>query len=250
MTMDPLEFRLKFLENVNDFAFPDNSVTTNKIANGAVTAAKLGNDISLTPADGSITQAKLSQNISAITICTSSTKPASPFTGQAIFETDTNKMRLYNGSSWIGVSTVRKIASFTASGTWTVPAGVTYAIAHIRAGGGGAGTGSSGAGGTSSVAFASGTISATGGNGANGGYTEAPVGVAGVANSGQGARFNGSDGSNTTKQKSIASDGAYIVAGGAVTPAASITVTVGAGGTAGTSGAAGGSGYVWIEYEE
>lgn len=39
--MDPLEFRLKFLENVNDFAFPDNSVTTNKIANGAVTADKL-----------------------------------------------------------------------------------------------------------------------------------------------------------------------------------------------------------------
>jgi hypothetical protein len=44
-----------------------------------------------------------------------------------------------------------------------------------------------------------------------------------------------------------AGDGAYIVAGGAVTPAVGITVTVGAGGTAGTSGAAGGSGYVWIE---
>jgi hypothetical protein len=40
-----------------------------------------------------------------------------------------------------------------------------------------------------------------------------------------------------------------IVAGGAVTPAVGITVTVGAGGTAGTSGAAGGSGYVWIEYQ-
>jgi hypothetical protein len=38
-------------------------------------------------------------------------------------------------------------------------------------------------------------------------------------------------------------------AGGAVTPAVGITVTVGAGGTAGTSGAAGGSGYVWIEYQ-
>lgn len=39
--MDPLEFRLKFLENVNDFVFSDNSVTTNKIANGAVTSDKL-----------------------------------------------------------------------------------------------------------------------------------------------------------------------------------------------------------------
>jgi hypothetical protein len=47
----------------------------------------------------------------------------------------------------------------------------------------------------------------------------------------------------------LGQNGAYIVAGGAVTPAASITITVGAGGTAGTNGAAGGSGYVWIEYQ-
>jgi len=141
-----------------------------------------------------------------------------------------------------------KVDRFTADGTWTVPAGVTYAVAHIRGGGGGAGTGSSGTGGTSSVAFASGTVSATGGVGANGGYTEAPTAQAGATNSGFGATFNGSDGSNTTKMKCIGQDGAYIVAGADVTPAASITVTVGAGGTAGTSGAAGGSGYVWIEF--
>jgi len=76
------------------------AVTTAKIAAGAVTAAKLGNDISLTPADGSITQAKLASTLSGITICTSSTKPASPFTGQAIFETDTNRQRVWLGSAW------------------------------------------------------------------------------------------------------------------------------------------------------
>lgn len=183
-------------------------------------------------------------------VCTSTTRPASPFVGQTIYETDTTSLKIWNGSAWTGVTKMRKVAAFTASGTWTVPAGVTYAIANMVGGGGGAGSNTSGTGGNSSVAFASGTVIATGGLGANGGYVEAPASQAGTVNSGQGAKFNGSDSSNTTKQKAIAQDGAYIVAGATVTPAASITVTVGAGGTAGSSGSAGGSGYVWIEFEE
>ena len=137
-----------------------------------------------------------------------------------------------------------EVTAFTASGTFTVPTGVTYAIAHIRAGGGGVGT-SSGAGGTSSVAFAGGTISATGGAanttnvGALGG-----LGGAGATNSGKGAIKRG----NSESEAVIGGDGAYIVAGGAVTPGTGITVTVGAGGTAGSNGYLGGSGYVWIEY--
>ena len=145
-----------------------------------------------------------------------------------------------------------EVEAFTATGTFTVPTGVTYAIAHIRAGGGGVGTGASaGTGGTSSVAFAGGTISATGGAAGNGGtFTSTTSAVAGAANGGQGASFNGLHPS--TPFYSIGSvegaNGAEVVAGAAVTPAASITVTVGAGGAAGTNGAAGGSGYVWIEY--
>ena len=140
-----------------------------------------------------------------------------------------------------------EVTAFTASGTFTVPTGVTYAIAHIRAGGGGVGSTGSGAGGTSSVAFAGGTISATGGTAANGG-TASGTFTAGVANSGQGATGTGNRPIGDEGFATIAKNGAEIVAGGAVTPAASITVTVGAGGAAGTSGAAGGSGYVWIEY--
>lgn len=140
-----------------------------------------------------------------------------------------------------------RITAFTASGTFTPATGVTYAIAHIRAAGGGNGTASAGAGGNSSVAFAGGTVSATGGAACN-----ATPGVpntnaqAGAANSGWGARgsvFRTAEGGYNWH----GGDGAYIVAGGAVTPGTGITVTVGAGGTAGTSGAAGGSGYVWIE---
>lgn len=154
-----------------------------------------------------------------------------------------------------------KIATFTSSGTWTVPAGVTYAIAHIRGGGGGVGWNSSpGAGGNSSVAFASGTVTANGGVAWSGSYTGGLVikgSFAATANSGKGANSyalqvqNASGTSTDTGAGSMyGHDGAYIVAGADVTPAASITVTVGAGGAAGaTNGAAGGSGLVWIEYQ-
>ena len=168
--------------------------------------------------------------------------------GQLCYLEDTNKVQYYDGAAWANLGSVTNVDAFTASGTWTVPAGVTYAIAHIRAAGGGVGA-TAGAGGTSSVAFAGGTISATGGGadteGASGGTTGSRV--AGAANSGNGATCK--DGGSTVSVNLLGGNGAYIVAGDAVTPAASITVTVGAGGTAGTNGAAGGSGYVWIEYQ-
>jgi hypothetical protein len=56
-----------------------------------------------------------------------------------------------------------KVEAFAASGTFTPPAGVTFAIAHIRAGGGGIGATCRRRRHKSSVAFAGGTISATGG---------------------------------------------------------------------------------------
>jgi hypothetical protein len=145
----------------------------------------------------------------------------------------------------------KRIARFTGSGTWTVPAGVTYAIAHILGGGGGIGTsGSGGNGGSSSVAFASGTVTATGANKVGYDGTSLEAATAGVANSGRSAGHGSIGGSAARSPGAHAPDAHVIVAGAAVTPAASITVTVGAGGSAGTSGAAGGSGYVYIEYYE
>lgn len=35
------------------------------------------------------------------TLCTSSTRPASPYTGQLILETDTGKSMIYNGTTWL-----------------------------------------------------------------------------------------------------------------------------------------------------
>ena len=150
--------------------------------------------------------------------------------------------------------TQKKIEAFTGSGTWTVPAGVTYAIAHMLGGGGGIGAGTTAsAGGTSSVAFASGTVSAVGGARgiSNGAVTQLLV-ENGAANSGRGASRSpdtaGTSPNNATESRG--QDAQWIVAAAEVTPAASITVTVGGGGTAGTVGAAGGSGYVYIEFFE
>lgn len=171
--------------------------------------------------------------------------------GQLCYLESTDKVQFYNGSSWANIGSVTQVTAFTASGTFTPPTGVTYAIAHIRAGGGSTGTSGQAPGGNSSVAFAGGTITATGGNGLQMQVLGAGTfQAAGQVNSGIGGATNSNDGTtSSTSQNSKAQDGAYIVAGGAVTPGVGITVTVGAGGTAGTSGAAGGSGYVWIEYQ-
>ena len=143
----------------------------------------------------------------------------------------------------------KRIARFTANGTWTVPAGVTYAVAHIRGAGGGIGSGSPGNGGNSSVAFAGGTITANGGGGVTTFHNANPSSAAGPTNSGLGAKA-AFTAPGASEAGFLAQDGAFIIAADTVTPVASITVTVGAGGTAGTSGAAGGTGYVFIEYYE
>jgi hypothetical protein len=151
-----------------------------------------------------------------------------------------------------GAVKTTKVTAFTASGTFTPPTGVVHAIAHVRGGGGSTGTASTAAGGNSSVAFSGGTVTATGGAAAPlmlaHGFYKVTAGTVNSGNGAAGSQFRGAD--VTDSSVTFGGDGAYIVAGGAVTPGTGITVTVGAGGTAGTNGAAGGSGYVWIEYAE
>lgn len=171
--------------------------------------------------------------------------------GQLCYLESTDKVQFYNGTSWANLGSVTNVTAFTASGTFTPPAGVTYATAHIRGGGGSTGTASAASGGNSSVAFAGGTITATGGAGQNSrvNYTQNLATSVGATNSGNGSGFRGDTGTSGEGEFVQGQPGAYVVAGGAVTPGVGITVTVGAGGVAGTNGAAGGSGYVWIEYQ-
>jgi len=172
--------------------------------------------------------------------------------GEFAYLLDDLKLYVYNGTSWTGVSSMRKVTRFTASGTFTPPTGVTYAIAHIIGGGGGVGADTAPTGGTSSVAFASGTVSSTGGPG-----LLLPIinqtsgGTTGPANSGQSGTGAGYHNSTTLANSNGGnSSSAYIVAGADVTPGTGITVTVGAGGIGtGAGSSTGGTGYVWIEYE-
>lgn len=73
---------------------------------GSITTAKI--------ADDSVTQAKLASSLSATTICTSATRPASPFEGQKIYETNTDLEYIYDGSAW---RVAWRNVSFAAYGT-------------------------------------------------------------------------------------------------------------------------------------
>lgn len=82
------------------------AVTEGKIGSGAVTEAKIGSSAVTAGkiANGAVNQDKLGTSLSAVTVCTSSTRPNAPFTGQLVFETDTKKVRVWDGSSWLGIT--------------------------------------------------------------------------------------------------------------------------------------------------
>ena len=144
---------------------------------------------------------------------------------------------------------VTKTVRFTGNGTWTVPAGVDYAVAHMRGGGSGVTRGIAGnVGGQSSVAFATGTVVAFGMNRmalstATGGqrYISSP------ANSGASGSGKIEDGGGRAGNRRSPGAMPVITAGSVVTPGQSVAVVVGAGGTGSANG---GSGYVWIEYQQ
>ena len=67
-------------------------------------------------------------------VCTSSTRPASPYDGQMIYETDTDATRVWNGSAWVGATNTASLngvgvgAAYTPSTVnWTLGNGAIYA---------------------------------------------------------------------------------------------------------------------------
>jgi hypothetical protein len=77
-------------------------------------------------------------------VCTSTTRPASPYEGQAIYETDTDKVLVWNGAAWYAnwnlpwgmvkfVSSTSATYTFTASGEVDLTAtGSFTAVANRR----------------------------------------------------------------------------------------------------------------------
>lgn len=54
-------------------------------------------------------------------VCTSSTRPASPYEGQSIYETDTDRVLFWNNSAWIGIGKTDTV-SVSSSGVLTATA--------------------------------------------------------------------------------------------------------------------------------
>jgi hypothetical protein len=67
-----------------------------------------------------------SSRISQSGVCTSTTRPASPFEGQVIYETDTDRVLVWNASAWVAPnSTTANPPGLELVKTQTVGAGVT-----------------------------------------------------------------------------------------------------------------------------
>lgn len=81
------------------------AVTEAKLGTGAVTADKIGSSAVTESkiASSAVSHSKLASNLSAITVCTAGTKPASPFDGQVIYMTDADQTAAWDGASWVGL---------------------------------------------------------------------------------------------------------------------------------------------------
>ena len=106
---------------VGETDIADSAITTAKIAANAVVEVDIANNAVTNSkiANNAVTQTKLASDLSGVTICTSTTRPGSPFTGQSIYETNTALLRTWNGSSWITI------------GPTTVPAIPTLGLENV-----------------------------------------------------------------------------------------------------------------------
>lgn len=66
-------------------------------------------------------------------VCTTATRPASPYTGQAIYDTTLSQVLVYNGTAWVGTGGLNKVSTNTLSASSTcvftgLTAGTTYKV--------------------------------------------------------------------------------------------------------------------------
>jgi len=102
--------------------------------------------------------------------------------GQISWDTDDDTLHVGTGSGMRSIGIPNGIQSFTASGSWTRPAGVNRVYVQLWGGGGGGGTGASNAsdGGGGGGAYCAGFVEVTAAN------ATVTVGAAGTANGGAG----------------------------------------------------------------
>jgi len=66
-------------------------------------------------------------------VCTSTTRPAVPFDGQTISETDTDLLKLYNGTAWVSAGGMTLLSTTTLTGASTTISSIdqTYTALQI-----------------------------------------------------------------------------------------------------------------------
>lgn len=127
----------------------DGTITTNDLANGTVTSAKMGSD---SPA-GVSGKTNSATDFFQVPRGTTAQRPASPATGMIRFNTELNYLEEYRNNQWLPVSSVFSASggtvtdvggyryhTFTSSGTFQILSGTASVDYLIVAGGGGGGT--------------------------------------------------------------------------------------------------------------
>ena len=221
-----------FMGDVVDIGAPSSdTVSTATIQDDAVTAAKLANSINteITANTAKVTNATHTGDVTgatALTIATDAVDIAMlSATGTASATTF-----LRGDNAWASAAAgLNSVQTFTASGTWTKPAGITKVIMEVQGAGGGGGGMSSGD---------------RGGSGGAGGYAKKFLDVSsiststitiGAAGTG-GAAVSGSSGANgVAGGASSWADGTNTITGSGGAPGLSTWANYGNGGLGGTA---------------
>lgn len=112
-----------------------NSVSTIKITDDSITAIKLQTD-SVTTAkivNNAVTAAKLATALTGKIMCTAATRPSGVASGQTIFETDTGRELMYDGTNWVIMS--EPTQTFTPTFSGVTGGSPIYAGSYTRSSG-------------------------------------------------------------------------------------------------------------------
>lgn len=214
----------------------DGTVTTAKIVDGAVTAAKMGSDAPLGVSDKS----NSSTGYFALPSGTTAQRPGTPVNGMIRNNTTTNKMEVYQNGEWVNYVLAYDLdylivggggggasqhaaggggGGFRTATAFTVTSGTSYSITVGAGGAAGTefGTTGSGTDGLSGSNSSIGSISAVGGGGGGGftgsAYSSSPNGKSGGSGGGGGSD-TGTGGSGTSGQGNAGGNGANHGSGG------------------------------------